>query len=404
MLLKIAWRNIWRKRTRSLIIILAVTLGIWAGLFICSFMDGFMNEMMEDSINHYFSHIQMHNPAFKGNNEIQFNISQARKVLADVNNNPDVKAATLRNIAFGMAASPSTASGTKIIGINPVEENKVTGFKTLVKQGTYFEGNKQNNVLIGQKLAEKLKVKLHSKIVLTFAGQDGTIISGAFRVVGIYKTSNALSDAANVFVNADDLNALIGNDSTYHELAIVLKDADKVDQVDTLFKKEFPTLKVESWKELSPETATLNDYVAFVLWILMGVFMLGLAFAIVNTMLMAVMERTRELGMLMAIGMNKGRTFGMIMMETITLTFVGCPAGIGLSWLTIWYFGKHGISMAMFAKGLENFGMSSMVYPALKNDVYWQIAILVFFTALLAAIYPSIRAIRLKPAEAIRKI
>ena len=404
MLLKIAWRNIWRKRTRSLIIILAVTLGIWAGLFICSFMDGFINEMMDDTINHTISHIQIHNPAFKGNNEIQFTISQPQKVLADVGRNPNVKAATLRNVAFGMAASPSTASGTKIVGINPEQENNVTDFKTFVKQGTYFEGGKKNGVLVGQKLVDKLHIKMHAKIVLTFAGADGNIVSGAFRVIGIYKTNNAQSDAANVFIDATDFNAMIGNDTSFHEIAMVLKDADKVDTVNAAMKKQFPSLKVESWKELSPETATLNDYVAFILWILMGVFMLGLGFAIVNTMLMAVMERTRELGMLMAIGMNKARTFGMIMLETITLTFVGCPFGIGLSYLTVSYFGKHGISLASFAKGMENFGMSSFVYPYLKENVYWQIAIMVFFTALLAAIYPSIRAIRLKPAEAIHKI
>ena len=404
MLLKIAWRNIWRKRTRSLIIIFAVTLGIWAGLFICSFMDGFINEMMEESINHTFSHIQIHNPAFKGNNEIQYTIQQPQKVLAAVESNPNVKAATLRNVAFGMAASPTTASGTKITGINPEQETKVTNFKIFIKQGTYFEGNSKNGVLVGQKLVEKLHIKMHSKIVLTFAGADGNIVSGAFRVIGIYKTSNAQSDLANVFINANDFNAMLGNDTTFHEIAMVLKDADQVDTVNAAFKKQFPTLKVESWKELSPETVTLNDYVAFILWILMGVFMLGLGFAIVNTMLMAVMERTRELGMLMAIGLNKSRTFGMIMLETITLTFVGCPFGIGLSYLTVSYFGKHGISLAMFAKGMENFGMSAIDYPFLKDNVYWQIAIMVFCTALLAAIYPSIRAIRLKPAEAIRKI
>ncbi len=404
MLLKIAWRNIWRKKTRSLIIIFAVTMGIWAGLFICSFMGGFINEMMDESINHTFSHIQIHNPLFKGNNEIQYTIKEPQKVLAALENNPDVKAATLRNVAFGMTASPSTASGTKIVGINPEQENKVTDFKIFIKQGTYFEGNKRNGVLVGQKLADKLHIKMHSKIVLTFAGPDGNIVSGAFRVIGIYKTSNAQSDLANVFVNSDDFNAMLGNDTTFHEIAMVLKDADKVDTVNAAMKKQFPTLKVESWKELSPETVTLNDYIAFILWILMGVFMLGLGFAIVNTMLMAVMERTRELGMLMAIGLNKSRTFGMIMIETITLTFVGCPFGIGLSYLTVAYFGKHGISLAAFAKGMENFGMSSMVYPFLKENVYWQIAIMVFCTALLAAIYPSIRAIRLKPAEAIHKI
>jgi len=404
MLLKIAWRNIWRKKTRSLIIIFAVTLGIWAGLFISSFMAGMINEMMDTSINHYFSHIQVHNPDFKGNNEIQFTIKDPLMVMNTIEHNSGVQAITMRTVAFGMASSPSSAAGVKTVGIDPARENKVTTFSQFVKEGTYFTNGKRNEVLIGKKLAEKLHIKLRSKIILTFAAPDGNIASGAFRVCGIYKSGNTQIDAANIFINRQDMNLMLGKDSGYHEIALTLKDAKNIDLVKADIQKQFPLLKTETWKELSPETATLNDYVGFVLWILMSVMMIGLAFAIVNTMLMAVMERTRELGMLMAIGMNKGRTFSMIMIETISLTFVGCPPGIFIAWLTTTYFGKHGISLASWGKGMENFGMSTMVYPHLENNLYFQVSILVFITAFLSAIYPSLRAIRLKPAEAVRKI
>jgi ABC-type lipoprotein release transport system permease subunit len=310
----------------------------------------------------------------------------------------------MRNIVFGMVASPATASGAKITGIIPAKESRLTNMQVFIKQGNYFADNKRNQIVIGEKLAHKLKVKLHSKVVITFSSKAGDIISGAFRVGGIYKSSNTQFDGVNVFANAYDINTLLGPDSGYHEMAMLLKDGNEVTATENDIKKQFPKLKTESWLELSPANALMSEMTDYVLEILMAVLMLGLAFAIINTMLMTVMERTRELGMLMAIGMNKGRTFSMLMYETIVLSFLGCPLGMGLAWLTIWYFGKHGIDLSLFSKALENFGYQTVIYTTLANDSYLQVSIIVLITAILSAIYPGLKAIRLKPTEAIRHI
>ncbi len=404
MILLIVWRNIWRKKTRSLIIILAVMLGILAGLFIVSVFTGMIQQQEEDTINHFFSHIQVHNPGFVANNEIQYTIPSAGNALATIEKDPQIKAASMRNIVFGMVASPAAANGAKIMGIIPAKEIPLTNMGVFVKKGTFFAENKKNSAVIGEKLARKLKVRLHSKIILTFANKEGDILSGAFRVSGIYKTSNNQFDGANVFVNAYDINALLGADSGYHEIAVLLKDDRQLDTTESMVKSQVPSLKVESWMELSPESALLSGMTDYILEILMGIMMIGLLFAIVNTMLMTVMERTRELGMLMAIGMNKGRTFRMLMYETVILSFLGCPFGMAFAWIITWYFGKHGIDLSAFSKGLENFGFHTIIYPSLRNSSYIQVSIMVLITAFLAAIYPGLKAIKLKPAEAIRHI
>ena len=404
MILIIVWRNIWRKKTRSLIIIFAVMLGIWAGLFIVGVFTGMIQQQQEDSVKHFFSHIEAHNPGFLANNEVQYTIPEAGKALATIENDPQIKAASMRNIVFGMAASPAAANGAKITGVIPAKESPLTNMGVFIKQGTYFAENKKNSAVIGEKLAHKLNVRLHSKIILTFSNKEGDILSGAFRVSGIYKTSNQQFDGANVFVNAQDINALLGIDSGYHEIAVLLKDDRQLDTTESIIKSQLPSLKVESWRELSPESALLSGMTDYILEILMGIMMLGLLFAIINTMLMTVMERTRELGMLMAIGMNKGRTFSMLMYETIILSFLGCPIGMALAWVTTSYFGKHGIDLSAFSKGLENFGFHTIIYPSLRNNSYLQVSIMVLITAILAAIYPGLKAIKLKPAEAIRHI
>ena len=404
MIFTIVWRNIWRKKTRSLTIIMAVMFGIWAGLFIIGVFMGMVQQQTEDSINHFYSHIQLHNRQFLANNEIQYTIPDATKILSGIENNPEIKAASMRNIVFGMAASPASANGAKITGVIPEKESKLTNMGGFIKEGTYFSEHKKYSVVIGQKMAKKLKVKLHSKIVLTFSNKQGDILSGAFRVSGIYKTNNSQADGMNIFVNASDINTLMGADSGYHEIALLLNDDRQINAVSKQLSDKNPSLNTETWMQLSPESALESGIVDYVLEIIMGIMMLGLAFAIINTMLMTVMERTRELGMLMAIGMNKGRTFSMLMYETIVLSFLGCPLGMGLAWITIWYFGKHGINLAAFSKGLENFGYPSMIYTTLRNISYVQVSIMVLITAILAAIYPGLKAIRLKPAEAIRHI
>ena len=136
---------------------------------------------------------------------------------------------------------------------------------------------------------------------------------------------------------------------------------------------------------------------------IVGIILVALLFSIINTMLMAVLERVREIGMLMAVGVTKGRVFSMILLETVMMAMIGCPAGLFLSWASIKYFGTVGIDLGANAAYGE-MGWSNVIHPALDAASYYQVAFMVAIMAILAAIYPAIKALRLKPAEAIRKI
>jgi len=138
--------------------------------------------------------------------------------------------------------------------------------------------------------------------------------------------------------------------------------------------------------------------------IFMTIFMLALIFGIINTMLMAVLERSKEIGMLMAVGMNKVKVFGMIVLETLMLGLIGAPLGMFVGWLTVQYFYKRGINLGAFADGIERFGLATILNPELPADQYIHLMIGVFITAVLASIYPALKAIRLKPIEAMHKI
>ena len=177
-----------------------------------------------------------------------------------------------------------------------------------------------------------------------------------------------------------------------------------MDASEKRYQAAWPGLMVESWRDIVPEIAVIVDMFDQLMSIFMLIIMLSLAFGIINTMLMAIMERTREIGMLMAIGMNKTKIFFMIAYETVYLALIGGPTGLLLGYLTIRFFSTRGIDLASFSKALAGYGISNMVYPEMAAHNYYDIFLEVIFVALLASIYPAYKALKLNPVEAIRKI
>ena len=258
--------------------------------------------------------------------------------------------------------------------------------------------------MIGKKLAEKLAVKLHSKIVLTFQSKSGDLTAGSFRIAGIFRSRNSGFDEMTVFSNFDDLAQLVGTGNELHEIAVILKDGTKCRCSGRRIKKQYPILLIQTWKELSPDMGMLNGLFDQIMYIVIGIILLALMFGIINTMLMAVLERQREFGMLMAIGMNKPRVFFMVVLESIMLTCVGIPAGILLTIGTVDILSKHGIDLSAFSQALSSFGFSNVIYPELQSSMFLPVSLMTALTAILSGIYPAIKALQFKPAEAIRKI
>ena len=201
-----------------------------------------------------------------------------------------------------------------------------------------------------------------------------------------------------------DLNTMMQTDMAANEIALMLHDPDVLPRVQQHIRQEHPDLLVESWRELAPELNLLVEQSGLTQVILLAIIMTALAFSIVNTMLMAVLERVRELGMLMAVGMNKRKVFFMILLETVLLSVVGCPIGLLLGYLTIYWLGSTGVEFSTHAAGLESFGYSPVVYPYLEFSSYVLYTAGVLVTAVLGSLYPAIRAVRLKPVQAIRTL
>ena len=290
MLSKIAWRNVWRNKLRSIIVVTSVILGVWAGLFILALSNGSMVQRINTVINNTLSHIQIHNPEFLADNNIVYSIPHIKKITDELENDEDIKAYSERVILNGMASSSAGGYGVRISGISPDHEQDVTTLHQQLVDGKYLEGVKKNPILIGERLAHKLKTKVRSKIVLTFQDNEGEIVAGAYRVAGIYKTVSSKYDELNVFVKSDDIQDLLGEGDNIHEIAILANEFDKVHALRDHLKQQNPELVVRSWDELSPELGYTNDMMNQMMYIFIAIIMLALAFGIVNTMLMAVLN------------------------------------------------------------------------------------------------------------------
>jgi len=402
MLMLIAWRNIWRNRKRSLIILAAVAFGIWAGLFSMGLMNGMYDQMIATGVSTRLGHIQIHTPDFRERPDVTKTIPDGPAVLQQVRGRDDVLAAAGRSVVSGMATSPETATGVTVLGIDPAADAGVFDVAEYILEGDWFQTDRRNPIVIGAKLAERLDVRLGKKVVLQGQSPDGSIGAGAFRIVGIFRTPSSAFDETTVFAIQDDIQRVFGLGQAIHEIVLRLAEHEDIGTVQLALQQAHPDLAVETWKELAPELAVTADLGNQMLYIFMIIILLALIFGITNTMLMGVLERIRELGVLKALGMKSGRMFAMVLLETLVISLFGGLVGIFAGAGTIEIFARLGIDLSVVSEGMAEFGMGNIVYPVLEWMAYLHVTVLVVLTALVSAVYPGIKAVRLNPIKAIR--
>lgn len=383
---------------------LSIAVGIFAGIAVLALYKGMMKSRVRTVIYAEIAHIQVHSPHFKDDYQPGMVIKHGADVLRTIRHIPGVKYAVQRSITQGMLSTATGSSGVQINGIIPDQENRVSQLNRKLIEGAGFDKKKVNEVLVGKKLMDKMKIKKGSKLVLTFTDTSAAIVSGAFRVAGIYRSDNAPLDERNVFVELQDVNKLLGAGSGFHEIAVLLDDDDKVDTVKSQLEKRYPELLVESWKEISPETDLMVKTVNQYSYIIMVIIMIALAFGIINTMLMAILERTREIGMMLALGTTQMKIFLLILLETLFLTIAGTPFGILSAYVVITYYNRTGLDLSGMGKELmSSFGFETTIYPEFPTDKINGVLLIVIFTAIIACLIPAIKALKLQPVEALRR-
>lgn len=403
MIVSLAWRNVWRNKTRSFAVILALTMGLFGALFIASMSNGMVDKWIKNTIENEISDIQIHNKQYLIMEELQLTMDE--KELASVlKNNENVRSFTSRIKTDAMAMTANNSSQVALFGIDPSQEREVTGVYSQMIEGEYLNTDSRfKPIIISERLAEKLKVRLKSKIIFTLADKTGNMVYENFKVNGIFDTNNTMFDDRNVFVRKDDLKKILKlEEGQVHELAIRVTTQEVLAGTVAVLQHTFEEYKTQDWKEINPTLNMSGGLMKMFNYILVGIVLIALIFGIINTMLMVILERTKEIGMLRSLGMRKKKIAQMITLETIFLCLVGGVMGNLLALVAIEYFGRVGMHFESFKEGMEQFGMSAEVYPSLEYSFYVIITAMVIVTAVFSSIFPIIRAFKLNPALAIR--
>ena len=403
MIFKVAWRNIWRSRTRSMVVITAVVLGIRAIIVITGFGIGMVRTYIHAAILNEWSHIQIHRSDYFVDKALEDTIPNGFTTYQQLKKEFSNTYLSPRLLVQGMVSSPKAARGITIKAILPAAEDSTTGLSSNLVEGSYFDTDARNPMIIGQDLADKIHVSLNNRVVLTFQSYSGEITAASFRIVGLYATKDSRYDSQHIFVRQEDLKPLLGGDGL-HEIAIRVPDGTDFEPIQEAIQKKYPDLDVQSYRTLSPDLVLYESTIGLTSMIMTIIVMLALIFGIVNTMMMAVLERVKELGMLMAIGMNKKRVFNMILIETLILGCIGAPIGMLVGYLTIIWTSTSGLDLSAYSAGMREFGLSDIIYPWVPSSLYWQLALAIIVTALIGSLFPAWKAIRLRPVEAIRTL
>jgi ABC-type lipoprotein release transport system permease subunit len=424
MLLKLAWRNIWRNKRRSLIVITSVVMGLIAIVLTNGLANGMLQQMLFNQINLNISHIQIHKKGFNDNKIVQSYLPDYQKVESILKSNSAIESYSKRVLAAGILSSANNSSGVLIKGIDPLEESKVSIIKSSIIEGKYL-GNNKHDIIIGKKLAEKLEVSLGDKVVAMANTLNGNIGSDVFRIVGIFRTANSTYDKMSIYINANAEQGMLGfdgqsaggtsvtnskvqnqpNAGKYYEFAIITKDFKKVDIVKKdLENKLGSDYEVLTYKDLLPMLIYQMEFFNKSMMIINLVIGLALIFGIVNSMLMSVFERINEIGVLMAIGMKNIRLCLMIILEALILGILGTLAGLAVGLFIDALLAHSGLNLGLFSAGLDAIGVGSIIYPTLSIGEVISTSLFMPFVSVLGALYPAYKAIKLQPIYAINYV
>jgi len=398
-LLTIAWRNIWRNKGRSGALLAAIIIGLWAGVFTVGLMGGMLEQRMNFMIESEITHLQIHHPDYRAERAVDLYIPNSTEIENWLKDKEEIQSFTKRVLSDGMLQSPVKTSGVRIIGVDPDTERQTTTFHENLREGDYLDTDIRNAILIGEKLARDHRLEIGERLVLTFERTDGELSSGAFNIAGIFRSGSTQVDERHVIVRSPDLMNLISYQEVYHEIAVLLKEVENSPELAEEINSLFDGVSAKTWDELSPELGTLVALGGLMLLLVTMIIMLALAFGILNTMLMALFERIREIGMLLSIGMSRLRVFSMFILEAVILTVVGAFFGILLAVLSINFFGKKGINLEMFAGGIEEIGWPTVIYPEITAEEFTYIVLIVILMTVLASLYPAWKAFQVNPME-----
>lgn len=399
----IAWRNLWRHRRRSLITAAAMAVAAAMSMMSIALTDGTYAEIFRVLVEQRIGHVVVQHPDWPAGRRLHDTVTEDD--LAAVDALPGVSVAVPRLYGHGLAGGAEKSTGARLVGVLPDREARFAELDARLTGGEYLGHEPGQRALVGVKLAEELEIGVGDELVLLAQAADGSLGNGLFTVSGLVRTGDTALDRGGVWVHLRDLQELLVLDEQVHEIAVLAGDVEAIEATAEAVDAALDEPLVQTWWEASPSAKQMLDSSDASKVVLLGVVFLVAAFGVVNTMTMSVFERTRELGVLRAIGMRPGRLVLLVVLESLQLSMLaaGCAlvlGGLGDAWLVV-----YGLD---FSGSLEEgFAFSGVTIDPVMRGVVRADGIVLTLSAILtvgvlSSLWPAWRASRLSPVDAIR--
>jgi len=399
----LAWRNLWRNHRRTVIMLLALSVGAWAMIFMTALMRGMVDEMIEDGIESLPGHVQVHHPAYRDDPSIGNSIAAPAGRLAAALADTRVAAAASRVRVPAMISSERDSRGVVLLGVDPLEEAALGSAPNDIVQGRFLDGAADVGLVVGRKLLDRLETDLGKRVVVMSQDPDNEVADRGFRIVGVYRGKLEALEETFVYTGRETVQAMLGTAGLVSEIAANGHDYRHVDAVLGLVRAAAPPgTEVLPWMELDTYLGGMLKVMDGFVLVWMIVIFLALSFGLVNTLMMAVFERIREIGLMQALGMRPSAILYLVLMESLLLLALGLLGGNLLAFGTVLPL-RDGIDLSVVGEGMEMMGVSSVLYPALKARDVLAANVVVISLGRLTSLIPAWRAARYRPVEAIAK-
>lgn len=382
----------------------AIIIGVWAMIFMTALMRGMVNEMVRDGIRALPGHVQVHHPNFRDDPSINNLIPTPDAALTDAFSQSGLDGWASRVRVPAIISSERDSRGVTLIGVDPMRERSIDALGSVVAAGRNLEDVNDGGVVIGRRLAEKLDTELGKRIVLMSQDPDNEIADRGYRIVGLFEANLQQYEESFVFVAKSTLQKMLSIEGKVTEVAVRADDYRNLKEVTEQVKGlAGENVEVLPWQDLNAYLGSMLKVMDGFVLVWMIVVFLALSFGLVNTLVMAVFERVREIGLMLALGMRPSNILGQILVESILLLVIGLVIGNFLAWASVVPL-KDGIDISGVAQGMEMFGASSVLYPELEFDDMVTANVVVLVLGFIASLSPAWRASRYEPIEAITKV
>ena len=399
LLLQLSWRNIWRHRRRNGILLSAIAVAVAGVVLLNTLLRGMQHDMMNTAIDNLTGHVKVLDPGYLDDPGIERGfevVENWQQVLAP----ESVQGWASRIRVPAVVMSERETRGIQLVGVDPDRESiSFLGDAELV--GDRLSGPEDSRVIVGALLADTLDTAAGRRLVLVTQGADGRTREAGFRIAGIYRAEISGLERAFVFTGITALQQMLGTESVT-EISVRLDDERH--EIDTIagLARTFEDLAVMSWRQLEPQAATMVQFADVSIFIYFLIVMGALTFGLVNTLVTAVMERIRELGMLRALGMRPRAVVAQVVTESSLIMAVGVATGLAIA-AAVFTFFDDGIDLTAFDDSLASFGMRPIFMPVADVQDVVLVVVMSLGLGLLASFYPARRAVKIKPLEALRR-